>query len=117
MRIPYVKKTSEVDHKKKYGSGLHVATMHYGAGLTYGSGLGSMLLGPVGKFLLNRVVIPAGKGAAMGAAGGALTAVGGSYADKLKSASRGATHGAIAGVIHGKGVSSKKTKKKAKRPF
>lgn len=106
MRVKFQKRTNQGDHLKAFqrGGHLNIAHMAYGAGLREDAA----------HFALRHIVIPAGKGAARGAAAALFSEHSGSYADKLKQAKKGATRGAVAGILKGKGV--KKTGA-AKRPF
>ena len=103
MRVRFQTKTSQADHLKQLGKGG--MQVFHGA---YGAGLGAML----GHYAVRRFVIPAVKGAAKGAALGALSEIGGSYHDKVKAARTSAIKGAALGAMKGKGV-----KRSAKRPF
>ena len=116
MRVRFEPRTNATDHSKMYGKGgLQVFHGAYGAGI--GQAVGSMLLPYVGKYALNHLLIPAGKSALKGAALGAFSELGGTYADKVKAAKRGALKGAVFGAIGGSKKRKKQKGSAVKRPF
>ena len=106
MRVKFQTRSSQAEHLKAFqrGGELNVAHMAYGAGLGEDAA----------RLAVRHLLIPAGKGAARGAAAALFSEHSGSYADKLKRAKKGATRGAVAGILKGKGV---KKSGAAKRPF
>lgn len=95
MRVRYHPKNNSASMLKHYqaGHGLHVAHMHYGAGL--GAALS--------VYALHNLVTPAGKGATRGAVAGGLNNKG-SFGQKVSAAGRGARAGAVQGVLKGRGI-------------